>query len=192
MHDVARRASQQMSTMSVAGLNFEALTNCCQKATRQCGGEAVCEVSTHLFPKGYTVAGTEECLKAFKDIAMTEGALQARMSNQKLAFHTRLMDPAATKVGKSLKGAVEGFTYPRRDLFMNVRGAVQSKGTDPRQVNMDLTAQICRPVLWQQTVEEMIKSGVTEFYECGPMKQIKAMMKRINGTAWEKTYSVPV
>jgi len=38
----------------------------------------------------------------------------------------------------------------------------------------------------------MIKEGITEFYECGPMKQLKAMMKRINSDAWENTQSVHV
>jgi len=75
---------------------------------------------------------------------------------------------------------------------MNVRGAAQRAGTDPRELNYDLASQVSQPVLWQQTVEEMLKNGITEFYECGPMKQLKAMMKRIDQDAWSNTYNVSV
>ncbi len=36
------------------------------------------------------------------------------------------------------------------------------------------------------------QAGVTEYYEVGPMKQIKAMMKRINPKVWGTTTNVEV
>lgn len=38
----------------------------------------------------------------------------------------------------------------------------------------------------------MMKSGIKEFYEVGPMKQIKAMMKRIDPKAWNNTTNIEV
>jgi hypothetical protein len=38
----------------------------------------------------------------------------------------------------------------------------------------------------------MIKDGVKDFYECGPMKQVKAMMKRIDPNVWNNTYNCEV
>lgn len=36
------------------------------------------------------------------------------------------------------------------------------------------------------------QDGLTEFYEVGPMKQLKAMMKRIDQNAWSSTTNVDV
>eukprot|EP00442_Polarella_glacialis_P015155 CAMPEP_0115114360 /NCGR_PEP_ID=MMETSP0227-20121206/42013_1 /TAXON_ID=89957 /ORGANISM="Polarella glacialis, Strain CCMP 1383" /LENGTH=84 /DNA_ID=CAMNT_0002514751 /DNA_START=1 /DNA_END=252 /DNA_ORIENTATION=+ len=83
------------------------------------------------------------------------------------------------KLLKALRARVTDMNFPRIDVYMNVRGTAQRAGTDPRELNYDLSAQVASPVLWQQTIEEMLNNGITEFYECGPMKQLKAMMKRI-------------
>ena len=36
------------------------------------------------------------------------------------------------------------------------------------------------------------EDGMSEFYECGPQKQLKAMMKRIDNKMWNKTTSMEV
>jgi len=38
----------------------------------------------------------------------------------------------------------------------------------------------------------MIKDGLTDFYEVGPMKQLKAMMKRIDQNTWNNTTNISV
>merc|ERR1712217_472197 len=40
--------------------------------------------------------------------------------------------------------------------------------------------------------QEMIKEGITEYYECGPMKQMKAMMKRIDVKMWKNMFNIDV
>ena len=42
-------------------------------------------------------------------------------------------------------------------------------------------------VQWQASVEAMVKAGASKFVELGPRDQLKAMMKRINMTAWKNT-----
>ena len=42
------------------------------------------------------------------------------------------------------------------------------------------------------TARRTVEDGITEFYECGPQKQLKAMMKRIDNKMWNKTTSVEV
>lgn len=39
-------------------------------------------------------------------------------------------------------------------------------------------------VKWHSCVKGMIGIGVSEFFEVGPMKQLKAMMKRIDQSCW--------
>lgn len=195
MQEESKKVPQGM--LSVAGLDHATLDGLCQEAIRRAGQTAegrdmVCQIANHLFPKGYTVSGDRIAVEELKMLAEQNGALQARFLKTSGAFHTKLMEPAGMKVLMSLKAKVTDMTFPNLDLYMNVRGAPQRKGTDPRELNYDLAAQVSQPVLWEQTIKEMIKNGITEFYECGPMKQLKAMMKRIDQTSWENTHSVSV
>eukprot|EP00435_Cladocopium_sp_Y103_P055606 s1989_g18.t1 len=194
MQEESLRSPQAM--ISVAGLDLAVLESLCEKAARQAGSqgerEAVCKVANHLFPKGYTCSGDKSAVELLKGLCEKEGALQARYLKTSGAFHTSLMEPAGVKLLKALRVRVTEMNFPRVDVYMNVRGAPQKAGTDPREINYDLAEQVASPVLWQASIQEMMKNGITEFYECGPMKQLKAMMKRISQEAWERTTNVSV
>lgn len=195
MNEESKKCPQAM--LSIAGLDLTVVEGLCAQAalkagTTKDGRDMICAVANHLFPKGYTCSGDKAAVDILKDLADREGALQARVLKTSGAFHTKLMEPAGIKLFKSLRAKVTEMQFPKMDIYMNVRGAVQRTGTDPRELNYDLSAQVSNPVMWQQCVEGMIKEGITEFYECGPMKQLKAMMKRINQDAWENTTSVAV
>jgi [acyl-carrier-protein] S-malonyltransferase len=43
-----------------------------------------------------------------------------------------------------------------------------------------LIEQVTSPVKWHQTIENMIKDGVEEFYEIGPGNVLQGLLKRIN------------
>lgn len=195
MHDESKKSAQAM--ISVAGLDHTVLERLCVESAKRAGQtpdgkDEVCVIANHLFPKGYTCSGTKQAVLYLKEAAEMEGCLQARLLKTSGAFHTSMMEPAGLRLNKALRASVQTMAFPKMDVYMNVSGMYQRAGTDPREINMDLVAQVSNPVLWQQSVEEMIKQGITEFYECGPMKQLKAMMKRINQDAWEKTHSVSV
>jgi len=185
------------ATISIAGLDLQVVKRLCEEAakkagTMQDGQEEICQVAQQLFPKGYTCAGTKKAVEILKAAAEKNGALQARYMKVPAAFHTPVMASAGSKLNKALRANIGTMTFPQVDVYTNVRGSYQRAGTDPREINMDLTGQVSNQVLWSGCIEAMIGQGITEFYECGPMKQLKAMMKRINQDAWEKTTSVPV
>ena len=45
---------------------------------------------------------------------------------------------------------------------------------------MNLGAQLYRPVLWTNCVQELVKQGVTHFVEAGPNKVLTGLNKRID------------
>lgn len=108
------------------------------------------------------------------------------------AFHTSLMQPAQEKLEKALKEALPKMSPPSCDVYMNVTGQPLSAGTDPKVILELLQKQLTSPVLWEPSMQKMIKDGISEFYECGPQKQLKAMMKRIDNKMWNKTTSMEV
>jgi [acyl-carrier-protein] S-malonyltransferase len=190
MAEAANMSKQGM--VSVAGIEKAKLQDLCREAARSEGDNAVCEVANELFPKGFSCAGTEVAVSKLKDLAEKNGALQAKVLKTSGAFHTSLMAPAKVKLGRALDDALPSMKPPRTAVYMNATGKKISAGTDPREIVELLKVQMVSPVLWEASVRAMIADGTTEFYECGPMKQIKAMMKRIDAKVWASTLNVEV
>jgi len=103
------------------------------------------------------------------------------------------MNPAKEKVGKALDEMLPKMKPPTHTIYMNATAAGIKPGTPPKEIVDLLKKQLVSPVLWEPSVKSMIREeGVSEFYEVGPMKQIKAMMKRIDSKTWGNTLNVEV
>jgi [acyl-carrier-protein] S-malonyltransferase len=66
---------------------------------------------------------------------------------------------------------------PRIPVISNV-DAKPHQGTD--RVREILIRQVTQPVLWEDCVREMLAQGCTQFYEIGPGKVLKSLLKRID------------
>jgi len=190
MQEAAQVGKQAM--LSVAGLDQDVLEKCCKDAEKKQGKGAVCRIANALFPKGFSCAGTEAAVNELKTLAEQKGALQAKLLKTGGAFHTSLMQPAQERLQKALEEVYPSMQPPTCAIYMNVTGKPLAPGTDPKEILELLKKQLVSPVLWSTSVQAMIKDGITEFYECGPQKQIKAMMKRIDNKVWNKTTSMEV
>merc|ERR1712039_490240 len=103
------------------------------------------------------------------------------------ALHTSLMEGARQKLQIALTDALPRLRPPKCDVYMNSTGQVLRKGTNPALLIPIVCDQLCMPVMWESCMRGMIAAGMDEFYEVGPMKQLAAMMKRIDADAWAKT-----
>merc|ERR1712216_92612 len=177
--------------LSIAGLEEEDVSRLCQEV---CSSPSdVCQIANDLFPAGYSVAGLRTCIEKLLPKAQgTTGCLQAKVLKAGGGFHTKLMEPAKEKLLAELKGMEKKMKPPRCDVYMNVTGKRITPATPPSEIIPMMGDQLVSVVKWNPCVQEMIKDGVTEFYECGPMKQLKAMMKRINPQMWKTTTTVDV
>lgn len=186
----AAEASQQ-AMLSVAGLDKDTLSKLCEESCE--GPQDVCQVANFLFPNGFSCAGTLAAIQRLEPKAKeTEGCLQAKMLKTSGGFHTRLMQPAREKLLEALQEALPKMKPPRCDVYMNLTGKKIAAGTAPSEIVPLLADQLVNCVLWEPAVLGMIKDGVSEFYECGPMKQLKSMMKRIDPGAFGSTTNVDV
>mmetsp|Transcript_90258 Transcript_90258/g.142603 ORF Transcript_90258/g.142603 Transcript_90258/m.142603 type:complete len:539 (+) Transcript_90258:60-1676(+) len=189
--DEANAMSRQ-AILSVAGLGKEKLSALCEEAAAKEGAGAVCVIANELFPKGFSCAGTENAIIALKDLADKGGAIQAKVLANFGGFHSSLMIPAAKKVDAALDAALSNMSPPTMTVYLNATGQGLQAGTSPKQIVSILKQQMCSPVLWEASMRSMIKDGVKDYYECGPMKQIKAIMKRIDQAVWNKTSNVDI
>ena len=51
---------------------------------------------------------------------------------------------------------------------------------DPDEIRELLIRQVISPVLWEDSLRKMLDDGFDEFYEIGPGKVLKGLMKRVN------------
>merc|ERR1712203_1212044 len=178
--------------LSVAGIEKAKVMELCVEAKKNVGGEAVCQIANELFPKGFSCAGTEDAIMSLKTLCEKAGALQAKVLKTSGGFHTPLMAPAKERIGKALDEMLPNMKPNRYTVYANASAQPIRPGTNPKVIVDLLKKQLTNPVLWEPSVRAMIKEGIKDFYEVGPMKQIKAMMKRIDSKAWGSTTNIEV
>merc|ERR1719195_1995268 len=66
MNEAANASKQAM--LSVAGLEKPKLVDLCAQAAKKEGAGAVCQIANELFPKGFSVAGTEASITALDEL----------------------------------------------------------------------------------------------------------------------------
>jgi [acyl-carrier-protein] S-malonyltransferase len=89
------------------------------------------------------------------------------------AFHTQLMLPARARLRRTLE-EVE-FHSPEVPVMANVDARVH---TDPGEWPGLLSAQLCSPVRWRQSLEALGGRGATVIAELGPGGVLTGMVRR--------------
>jgi len=86
------------------------------------------------------------------------------------AFGTRLAEAVAKAT----------IAKPRIPVLSNV----DAKSHDsPEEIRRNLVRQVVSPVLWEDSMRAMLGQGVDEFYEVGPGRVLRGLMKRIDRKA---------
>jgi len=195
-----RAEAMQMATemepqamCSVAGLDRAMVDQLCEQAAKlDPSPNATCQVANFLFMAGFTCGGTKVAVTELCKLATAAKALQAREIKAGGGFHTRLMLPAQAALGKALDEMAEKMRPPRCAIYFNVTGRRVNAGADPATFVELMKMQLTSEVLWEPSIKAMIMDGVKDFYEVGPLKQLKAMIKRIDADAFKRTESVTV
>ncbi len=169
---------------TVRGVEREELEGLCQGA--KAGGLGEVCVANHIFPKGFVLSGTTPAVNFVKD-ELQKAGFSAKDVAVSGAFHSALMSSAVPKIGSALESV--SLSPPTIPVYSNVTGLSYRS---PEQIRTHLAAQVTQPVLWEQTIRNMIASsphGIT-FVELGPGHQLKAMLKRIDKDAFQRCISI--
>lgn len=131
-------------------------------------------LANFLCPGNIALSGTiAACRRAVERIEAAGGkAVPLAVAG---AFHTRLMHPADERLGEALASAA--LKTPEIPVVSNVDAAVH---VDPAEIRGLLVRQVVSPVRWEDSVRRMLAEGVDEFYEIGPGKVLKGLLKRID------------
>ncbi|MBK8628456.1 MAG: ACP S-malonyltransferase [Saprospiraceae bacterium] len=92
------------------------------------------------------------------------------------AFHSPLMEPARTQLADAIMNTT--FHAPSCPVYQNVTALPE---TDPEMIKLNLVSQLTGAVRWTQTVENMLKNGVTSFVEVGGSgKVLSGLIKKVD------------
>jgi [acyl-carrier-protein] S-malonyltransferase len=155
--------------VSVVGLEQAKVEELCA-AARSSG---LIEVANLLCPGNIVVSGTKAACAALERLAEAAGARTIRLAVAG-AFHTALMKPADEALAAVL-ARVE-IRSPRVPVWSNVDARPH---TDPEEIRGLLVKQVLQPVLWEQTMRNLLAAGHDRFYEIGPGRVLAGLLKRV-------------
>ena len=158
--------------VSVLGLDRVQTEKVCEAS--RVDGE-ILQVANLLCPGNIAVSGHLASCARVEAVAQQAGAMKTIPLAVAGAFHTPIMQSAVPKLQAALE-EIE-LTATRIPVYSNVDGQPHQS---PDEIRDLLVQQVCGPVLWQQSVEQMLADGVEEFYEVGVGRVLRGLMKRIN------------
>merc|ERR1712039_779157 len=178
---------------SVAGLDRPTLEKLCKEAkAADKDPDCVCQIANFLFGAGFTCAGNKTAIDKLCELATKARALQARVIKAGGAFHTPMMKPAEDDLCKAIDKVLPKMKPPRCSIYFNMTGKKIAAGTPPSEFAELMKRQLTNEVLWEPSIKQMIMDQVKDFYECGPLKQLKSMIKRIDQDAFKRTENISV
>lgn len=159
---------------AILSAEADALVEICAEAAQ---GEVVAPANYNS-PGQIVIAGHASAVHRAIEIAKGKGFRKAMLLPVSAPFHCSLMQPAADR----LKTVLTGLSYQK--MLLPVVTNVEARANDNCDRVQDLlVTQVCAPVLWEQSVNAMIQSGVTRFIEIGPGKVLSGLVKRISKEA---------
>jgi len=155
------------SMLAVIGLDEETV--------KDIGFHSGTEISNINCPGQIVISGAAQALAEANKLARARGArvlIPLRVSG---AFHSALMEPVIAEFSKIVSSF--RFQPPVIPVISNVTARPL---TDVDSIKEELVKQLRNCIQWQNSVEYMMHSGVTTFYEIGPGKVLSGLIRRIN------------
>jgi [acyl-carrier-protein] S-malonyltransferase len=158
--------------VSILGMELKAIEDLCAECRRD--GE-VLQVANHLCPGNIVVSGHKAACERIAELAPQRGAMKAIPLAVAGAFHTPIMQPALEKLKTALADAK--LCKPRIPVISNVDAQSHD---DPEQIRELLVQQVCSPVLWEASQRSLMSQGFDTFWEVGPGRVLRGLLKRID------------
>ena len=156
--------------VSILLLDKPQVEQICQEAS----AHGIIQIANFLCPGNLVVSGENAACERAAELAVAAGGRAIPLAVAG-AFHTNIMKPADEALAEVL-GEVEIRT-PEIPVVSNVDGLTH---TDPEEIRELLIRQVISPVRWEDSINLMLSQGCDEFYEVGPGKVLKGLLKRIS------------
>lgn len=156
---------------AIIGLDTELVEEACKEAVQEGLGLAV--PANYNAPGQIVIAGAAKAVEKAAALAKEKGAKMAVRLKVSGPFHTKMLQPAADRLGLELeKMHISPMKIP---VFTNVDAKEVASEKDIIPI---LTKQICCPVRFSDIIQNMHEKGADTFIELGPGKALCGFVKR--------------
>ena len=146
-----------------------------KELTLELSSEQIVVAANYNTENQIVISGNIETVQGFIDIAKENGARMAIPLNVSGAFHSPLMKPAREELADKLDSIeITDINIP---IYSNVNAKPTLKGSD---IKKSLINQLENPVLWFDSINNMVNDKFSKFTEIGPGKVLCGLNKKIN------------
>lgn len=163
----------QGAMSAVLGMERDALADVCTKVTAE---GMVVQLANLNCPGQIVISGSKEGVEVAGVRAKDAGAKRVISLTVSGPFHSTLMQPAAHKMELELTGE-QDFQHPSIPVIANVSA---KPITTREEMVQSLIQQIYSPVLWEDSIRELIALGVDHFVEIGSGTVLTGLVKKID------------
>jgi len=156
--------------VAVLGMEREAVAELCDI----CRDGDVLEVANVLCPGNVVASGDNAACDRLEAAAAEAGAMRCVRLEVAGAFHTSRMQPAVERLAAALDSVK--IHPPRLPVVSNVDARPHD---DPAEIRQLLARQVCGAVEWNSSMDFMLAEGVDSFWEVGPGRVLRGLLKRI-------------
>jgi [acyl-carrier-protein] S-malonyltransferase len=160
--------------VSILGLERVEVEALCGKAR---GGD-VLEIANLLCPANVVISGSNAACERAAEMAPSMGAMKAVPLAVAGAFHTRIMRPADQRLAEALAGVP--MHRPKIPVISNVDARPHD---DPEEIRDLLVRQVLQQVRWEESMRYLLAEGFNAFYEVGPGRVLRGLLRRIDRKA---------
>ena len=160
--------------VSILGLEYSQVEELCDKAQ----GDGMLQVANLLCPGNIAISGINAACERAAELALEMGAMKAVPLAVAGAFHTPIMHPADEKLAEVLND-IE-IKVPNIPVISNVDAKPHD---NPEEIREILVKQVLNPVLWENSMRYLIEQGFDTFYEVGPGRVLRGLLRRIDRKA---------
>ncbi len=158
------------STMAaIVGLEDEIVEEVCRSV------DEIVVAANYNCPGQLVISGSVAGIDKACGILTEKAAKRALMLAVGGAFHSPFMEPAREELAAAIESTT--FSNPVCPVYQNVNALPV---TDPAEIKKNLIAQLTAPVMWTQTVQNMIADGAKSFTEIGPGKVLQGLVKKVD------------
>ncbi len=144
--------------------------------------ESICaSVKEVVVPANYNcpgqlvISGSIEGVAAASEKLKEAGAKRVVPLSVGGAFHSPLMEPARLELAEAIKETT--FNQGICPIYQNVTG---QSVNDPEIIKKNLIAQLTSPVLWTQTMSNILATGVRSVVEVGPGMILQGLFRKMD------------
>ena len=158
--------------ISVLGMDVTQLEELIEQ---QRESEETLQIANFLCPGNLVVSGHQAACQRLATAAEEAGAMKVLTLAVAGAFHTPIMQPAVARLTAVLQEVP--FQSPRIPVISNVDAQTHD---EPEKIRELLVQQVVSPVLWENSMTYLLETGVDQFYEIGPGRVLRGLLRRIN------------